>query len=77
MAFESCCGKLICHGYDMTTSFCKRRVAEICDEKLFKEPPPREDCPICFLPCLMKAEQHRFNHAVERIFVMVALLRYD
>ena len=52
-------------------------MAEIYDEKLFNEPPPPEDCQICFLPCLMKAEQHRFNHAVERIFAMVALLRYD
>jgi len=33
---------------------CKKRVAELHDEKLFKQPPPLEDCPICFvrLPCL-------------------------
>jgi len=32
---------------------CKKRAAEIFDQALFKEPPPREDCPICFLrlPC--------------------------
>jgi TPR repeat protein len=29
---------------------CKRRAAEIRDEALFKDPPPKEDCPICFLP---------------------------
>ena len=29
---------------------CKRRVAELRDEALFKDPPPKEDCPICFLP---------------------------
>ena len=29
---------------------CKKRAAELHDEKLFKEHPPREDCPICFLP---------------------------
>ena len=28
---------------------CDRRVAELQDEKLFKQPPPEEDCPICFL----------------------------
>ena len=29
---------------------CKRRAAELHDEKLFKQPPnPYEDCPICFL----------------------------
>ena len=36
---------------------CDRRVAELHDEKLFKVPPPREDCPICFLqmPCRISA----------------------
>jgi len=28
---------------------CERRVAELHDEALFKQPPPLEDCPICFL----------------------------
>jgi len=28
---------------------CERRVAELHDEKLFKQPPSKEDCPICFL----------------------------
>jgi hypothetical protein len=29
---------------------CKRRAAELRDEALFKDPPPLEDCQICFLP---------------------------
>ena len=29
---------------------CKLRAAELRDEALFKDPPPKEDCPICFLP---------------------------
>jgi len=29
---------------------CKRRAAELRDEALFKDPPPKEDCSICFLP---------------------------
>ena len=29
---------------------CGRRLAELHDEQLFTEPPPREECPICFLP---------------------------
>jgi hypothetical protein len=33
---------------------CKRRAAEIRDEALFKDPPPKEDCPICFLPMPIK-----------------------
>jgi hypothetical protein len=29
---------------------CKLRAAEIRDKALFKDPPPKEECPICFLP---------------------------
>jgi hypothetical protein len=29
---------------------CKKCAAELRDEALFKDPPPKEDCPICFLP---------------------------
>ena len=29
---------------------CKIRAAELRDEALFSVPPPKEDCPICFLP---------------------------
>ena len=29
---------------------CERRVAELHDEQLFKDHPPREECPICLLP---------------------------
>ena len=29
---------------------CKERAAELRDEALFKDPPPKEDCPICFIP---------------------------
>jgi hypothetical protein len=29
---------------------CKRRAAQLHDESLFKQPPPKDDCPICFLP---------------------------
>jgi hypothetical protein len=29
---------------------CKLRAAELRDETLFKDPPAKEDCPICFLP---------------------------
>ena len=33
---------------------CKERAAELHDEALFKDPPAKEDCPICFLPMPMK-----------------------
>ena len=29
---------------------CKQLAADLRDEALFKDPPPKEDCPICFLP---------------------------
>ena len=28
----------------------EKRAAELHDEKLFKQPPPMDDCPICMLP---------------------------
>ena len=40
---------------------CERRVAELYDEKLFREPPPREDCPICFLPLPLDLSQVTFH----------------
>jgi len=33
---------------------CKIRAAEMRDEALFKDPPAKEDCPICFLPMPIK-----------------------
>ena len=40
---------------------CDRRVAELHDEKLFKQPPPKEDCPICFLrlPTLVSGSRYK------------------
>ena len=40
---------------------CERRVEELHDEELFKEHPPREDCPICFLPLPLDAGQKAFQ----------------
>ena len=36
---------------------CKKRAAELNDEQLFKEPPLREDCPICMLTLPLDAFQ--------------------
>jgi len=33
---------------------CKRHAAELHDEAMFKDPPAKEDCPICFLPMPVK-----------------------
>ena len=40
---------------------CERRVAELHDEELFKDPPPREECPICLLPLPLDATQKTFH----------------
>ena len=40
---------------------CKKRTAELHDEKLFKQPPPREECPICMLPLPLDAYQIVFE----------------
>jgi len=39
---------------------CRRRAAELYDEELFKQPPPAEDCPICFvrLPTLLSGRRY-------------------
>ena len=36
---------------------CKKRAAELFDEALFREPPPREECHICFLPLPLNGAQ--------------------
>ena len=40
---------------------CKNRAAEILDEKLFKDPPARPECPICMLPLPFDAKHHFFK----------------
>ena len=40
---------------------CERRVAELYDEKLFKDHPPGEECPICMLPLPLAADQISFE----------------
>ena len=40
---------------------CKRRAAELFDEELFKDPPEREECPICMLPLPFDESQIQFR----------------
>ena len=56
---------------------CRKRAAELHDEKLFKVPPPNEDCPICmiqlpvlemgrrYMPCCGKVVCSGCVHAVQ------------
>ena len=46
---------------------CKKCTAELYDEKLFKEPPPPEDCPICFLPLSFLGGQKAFHPCCGKI----------
>ncbi|KAL7532209.1 hypothetical protein ACHAXR_004490, partial [Thalassiosira sp. AJA248-18] len=39
-----------------TKKQCKKRAAALFDEVLFKQPPPKEDCPICFIQLPSNAE---------------------
>jgi len=40
---------------------CEKRVAELHDEALFKEPPAREECPICFLSLPIDGKNSSFK----------------
>jgi len=47
---------------------CKKRASDLLDEKLFpREPPPREDCPICFLPLPFEHVQTTFRPCCGKI----------
>ena len=46
---------------------CERRVAELHDEALFREPPPREDCPICFIPLQIDGRQKAFKSCCGKV----------
>jgi TPR repeat protein len=39
---------------------CERRIAELYDEALFKQPPPPDECPICFLTLPFVGNQSTF-----------------
>jgi hypothetical protein len=40
---------------------CNERVAELFDEKLFKQPLPNEDCPICYLRLPIHEDQNAYQ----------------
>jgi hypothetical protein len=40
---------------------CKKRLAEFFDEKLFKQPPPNEDCPICYQRLPIETDQKSYQ----------------
>ena len=46
---------------------CKRRAAELYDEALFKQPPSREECPICFLELPVKENMQTYKSCCGKI----------
>jgi TPR repeat protein len=46
---------------------CEKRVAELFDEKLFKQPPPNEDCPICYLRLPIDFDQFKYQSCCGKI----------
>ena len=46
---------------------CKKRLAELFDEKLFKQPPPHEDCPICYLRLPIEGDQSTYMSCCGKI----------
>ena len=46
---------------------CKKRAAELYDEKLFADPPPREECPICFLTLPIEGNESGFKSCCGKV----------
>ncbi|KAL7527416.1 hypothetical protein ACHAXR_001952 [Thalassiosira sp. AJA248-18] len=46
---------------------CKKRASELFDEALFKQPPPKDDCPICFLPLPLASSEMRYKTCCGKI----------
>ena len=46
---------------------CEKRMAELHEEALFKQPPPEEDCPICFLPMPSLGTGRKYNSCCGKV----------
>ena len=46
---------------------CKKRAAELFDEELFKDPPEREECPICMIPLPFKDDHSVFHECCGKV----------
>ena len=56
---------------------CDRRVAELYDEDLFKEPPPPGDCPYAFSLCHTILVKNQYsNRAVANSYAMVVFMQW-
>jgi len=55
---------------------CKKRVAELFDEELFKQPPPNEDCPICYLRLPMDEDQCMYQSCCGKMLCLGCVLAH-
>jgi len=46
---------------------CKKRAAELHDEKLFADPPPPEECPICLIPLINGDKTESFQSCCGKV----------
>jgi len=46
---------------------CRKRAAELHDIELFKQPPPAEDCPICFIRIPMLVSGSKYNSCCGKV----------
>lgn len=49
---------------------CKKRAAMILEEKLFRDPPPREECPICFLELPFEDDQTTYQSCCGKLLCL-------
>ena len=56
---------------------CKKRAAELHDEALFQEHPPREDCPICFIPVPLNAGERTFQSCCGKLICNGCIFAMD
>jgi TPR repeat protein len=57
---------------------CEKRAAELVEDKLFNDPPPKDDCPICMLPLPINiVVKLLLNHAVGNTSAMAAFMPHE
>ena len=49
---------------------CKKRAAELYDAELFKDPPPRKECPICMIPLPLGSHGANFHSCCGKYICM-------
>jgi len=56
---------------------CKKRAKELYDEKLFADPPPPDDCPICLLTMPLNANESVFKYCCGKLICGGCILTFS